>query len=151
MQTLCWERFPPGNFADARSGRVTRAAGPWVGSRRIFERSGHSYRSVQHGLADQPFHLFELGRHGLYIVVAEDHTADAGGADVMRDINPDALFFKTREVLAECSPVGLHVELIEGALISTEDGLLDRSDAFPFAGDLRGDALIDFRWQPRID
>ena len=122
-----------------------------VGSRRIFERSGDSNGAVQHGLADQLFHLLELRRVGLYIVVAEDHAADAGGADVIGDIDADALFFKACEVLAKSSPVGLHVELIEGALISTENGLVQRSDAFPFAGDFRGDALIDFRWQPRID
>ena len=53
----------------------------------------------------------------MYIVVAEDHAADAGGADVIGDIDADALFFKASKVLAKGSPVGLHVELIEGALI----------------------------------
>jgi hypothetical protein len=122
-----------------------------VGSRRILERSRDSNGAVQHGLADQLFHLLELRRVGLYIVVAEDHAADAGGANVIGNIDADALFSKSREVLAKSSPVGLHVELIEGALIGTQNGVIKRSDASPIAADLRGDALIDFRWQTRID
>jgi hypothetical protein len=31
-----------------------------------------------------------------------------------------------------------------------QNGVIERSDAFPFAGDLRGYSLIDFRWQTRI-
>src|SRR5580704_17724376 len=122
-----------------------------VGSRRIFERSGDSDGAIEHGLADELLHPLELRRIGLYIVVAEDHAADASGADVIGDVDADALFFETREVLAKGSPIDLHVELIEGALIATENSVIERSDGFPFAGDLRGDALIDFRWQPRID
>ena len=133
------------------SGKRDQFFGLGVGSRRIFERSGDTDGAVEHGLADEFFHLLELRRLGLYIVVAEDHAADAGGADVIGDIDADALFFKASKVLAKGSPVGLHVELIEGALIGTENGVIERSDAFPFAGDLRGDALIDFRWQTRID
>ena len=113
--------------------------------------------AVQHGLAwTSSFHLLELRRIGLYIVVwPSDHAGGRGWPpNVIGNIDADALFFKVAAEVRreEFASSACTWELIEGALIGigTENGVIERSDAFPIASDLRGDALIDFRWQTRI-
>ena len=117
----------------------------------IFERRGNADCSVFHGVAHQRFHLLELLRRGLYVVISEHHAADLRGADVAGQVDSHALLFQAREVLAEGSPVGSDVIVLIAVAIGLNDGIVERRDGIAFAGDLSSDALENFGRQARLD
>ena len=53
-----------------------------------------------HGLPHQVFHLFELCRRGLFVVVSQDHAANLRRAHVAGEVDPDALLFESGKILA---------------------------------------------------
>ena len=140
----------PPNFPPSAA-RAIEFLGFGVRCGSVHERGGDADRAVFHGIAHQRFHLLELLRRGLDVVVSENRAPDLRGTDVAGQVDAHALFFEAREILAEGSPVGSDfIMLITGA-IGLNDGVVERGDGVAFAGDLRGDALKDFRRQPRFD
>ncbi len=121
-----------------------------VGSGSVFESSGDADGAVAHGLADQVFHLLQLGGRGLHVVIAEHHAADARCPDIAGNVDADALLFEPEKIFAKRPPVGLNVIVIVLLLVGTENSVVQRRNRFALAGDFRGDALIDFRGQARV-
>ena len=70
-------------------------------------------------MPNELLHLLELCGGGLNIIITEDHTADGGSANVVGDVDADALLFQAREVLPERLPVGLDAEEVELFLART--------------------------------
>ena len=138
----------PPNFA-AFGGESDQFIGFGVGSGSVFERSGNADRAIFHGFADEGLHLLELLGSGLNVIVAEDHAADLRGADIAGQVDAHALLFQTREILAEGAPVRGDVVMLVAVAIGVNDGVVERGDGVAFAGNFRGDALIDFRGQAR--
>src|SRR6266446_5653589 len=122
-----------------------------VGSGSVFESSGDADGAVAHGLADQVFHLLQLGGRGLHVVIAEHHAADARCPDIAGNVDADALLFEPEKIFAKRPPVGLNVIVIVLLLVGTENSVVQRRNRFALAGDFRGDSLIDFRGQAGVD
>ena len=95
-------------------------------------------------MANELLHLVELLGRRLDIVITEGHAADGGGADVIGDVDADTLLFQSREIFPERLPIGLNAEEIQLSLAGAANGVVHWRNGFTFAGDLRGDALIDF-------
>ena len=117
----------------------------------VFERGGNADCAVFHGLAHERFHLFELLRIGLFVVVAEHHAADLRSSDIAGEVDPHALLFEAREILAEGSPIGRDVIAVVAGAIALNDGVVERRGRAAFAGNFGGDALKDFRRQAGVD
>ena len=111
---------------------------------RVLQRGGDADCAVLHGVANERFHLIELCRRGLLVVVAEDHPADLGRADIAGEVDAHSLFFEPREIFAKCPPVRSDFVLIEVRTVGLNDGVVERSDGTAFAGNFGGNALIDF-------
>src|SRR5882724_498449 len=122
-----------------------------VGSGSVLERSGNADGAIAHGLADEFFHLFELRGGGLHVIIAEHHAPHARGAHVAGEIDSHALLLDAGKILAKGPPVGLNMILVVVLLIGAKNGVVQGSDRFTFAGDFRGDALIDLGGQAWID
>ncbi len=121
-----------------------------VGSGRVLERSRDSDGAFAHGLPDQFSHLVQLRGGRLFVVIAQHHAPDLGGADVAGQIDSHALFFQTGKVLLKAAPVGRDVIVIVAVAVGLDDGVIQRRDRTAFAGDLGRDALVDLRGQARI-
>ena len=117
---------------------------------RVFKRGRNSYRPVFHGLSHQGFHLYELLRRWLLVVVTEHHAADLCRAYIARQIDAHSLFFQPGKILTEGPPVGIDVVVLIARLIGANDCVIERSGTSPLAGNLSGDSLIDFRRQARV-
>src|SRR5215467_13402901 len=115
-----------------------------IRSGRILERSGNADSAVDHGLTDKLLHLVELSRCGLNVVIAENHAANRSGANVISNVDADALLFQASEVLAERLPVGLNAKEVESLFARAANSIIHWRNGFAFARDFRGDALIDF-------
>ena len=137
----------PGGFR----GESDQLFGLGVGSGSVFERSGDADGAVAHGLAHEAPHLLELCERGLNVVIAEHHATDARGSYVAGNVDSDVLLFEPGKVFAKRSPVDVNTIVIVLLLIRFENRVIQRSDRLALAGDFRGDPLIDFRRQARID
>ena len=121
-----------------------------IGRGRIFQRSRETHGAVLHGFADKPLHLLELRGRGLLVVIPEHHAAHLRRANVIGNVDAYALSFEPREVLAEGAPVRLNMQMLITGAVCADHRLIQRRGGSALARNLRGDALIDLRGQPRI-
>src|SRR5205085_3452905 len=99
----------------------------------------------------QLLHLVELRGRGLDVVIAEHHAPNRGSANIIGDVDADALLLQARKILAEGLPARLNAEKLKLFFARTANEVVHGRDGFAFAGNLGGDALIDFRRQARVD
>ena len=83
-----------------------------VRSGRILERGRDADRAFAHGLPHQFSHLVELRGRGLFVVIAQHHAPDLGGANVAGQIDSHALLFQPGEILLKGAPVRRDVIVI---------------------------------------
>jgi len=121
-----------------------------VRSGSIFEGAGHSHDAVPHRLPHQLFHLRELFRRGLLVVVSKDHASHLGRAYVTGKVNADALTLQLRKILAESSPLGSQTIVFVAGTVGSQNCVVQRGSRVAFARDLGRNSLIDFRWQSGI-
>ncbi len=85
------------------------------------------------------------------VVVSKNHAADLRCADIAGEVDAHSLLFKTREVLTEGPPVRSDFVVIVSIAIRRDDRVIEWSDGTAFARNFRGDTLIDFGRQTRVD
>ena len=71
---------------------------------RIDERRGDADGAILHRLLDQLSHLLQLLGRRVHVLVAEDDAAHLRGADVVHDVEREAVPLQQREVLGERAP-----------------------------------------------
>ena len=69
------------------------------------QRCGDADSAIMHGVADEGFHLVELRRGGLNVVIAQHHAPDLCCSDVRSQIDAHALLFQSRKILPQGAPV----------------------------------------------
>ncbi len=131
-------------------GQRDQFLGGRVGRGRVLQRGRDADRAVAHGIAHQGLHALQFRRVRRAVVVAQHHAAHLGRAHIAGQVDSHALLLQAREVLVESPPVGIYAVVLIPDAIGFQDGIVDRRDGGPFAGDFGGDPLVDLRRQVRI-
>ena len=115
-----------------------------IGRRSVLQSRRYTHRSVEHGIAHQRLHFVQLRRSGSAIAIADHGPAHLRSAHIARHVDAHALLFQAREKLAESVPGRIDFVVLVIGVIGRADGVREGRRRSAFAGNLGGDALIDF-------